>query len=254
MQKKFIGNSGEIVKLYKNKAIKYIGTQSPDKFYLQQKFLHDCKHPNFIKISNIKWMQSYEMPYYKKSYLDFILKNDDKTNIKKFKELLDIVLKYGICKGHNTVFKNYFDKLEKRVPYKFDLNGCKFDLYNLENFVHGDLTISNILLDDEDNFVFIDTRGTLESIYYDWGKLMQSFVMKYESLLHGVNYDLSIYDKFVEIMFEELDHDHLYFYLAVHLLGAVPFFRKNNRSYTDLFLEKGLEIFDMLGIKYEKLS
>ena len=45
----------------------------------------------------------------------------------------------------------------------------------------------------------------------------------------------------------------LNFYLAVHLLGAVPFFELNKRyELAKHFLKKGHELFDELEIKYKK--
>jgi hypothetical protein len=54
-------------------------------------------------------------------------------------------------------------------------------------------------------------------------------------------------------MYEWYDPYLLKFYLAVHLLGAVPFFELNERyELAGTFLKKGHELFDELEIKYEK--
>ena len=129
----------------------------------------------------------------------------------------------------------------------------KFDAISAWGFVHGDLTVSNILHDKD--FLFIDPRGTEEQNYYDYGKLMQSFVMEYES--HIYNNHNKTYSKFCKeaekVMYEWCDEYQLKFFLAVHLLGAVPFFELNERyELAGSFLKKGHELFDELEIKYSK--
>lgn len=244
--KQMIGNSGEIVTLYNNEVKKEVGTQDPEKFFLQQKFLN-LNHLNFVPIRVTEWKKSYVMPYYKSSYFDYILSHSREENIKKFRELIEIIAKYSEPKGNKTVkIRDYLDKLETRVPYTFTHINEVITETEI-TFVHGDLTISNIMMED-DNFVFIDPRGTQESVYYDFGKLMQSFYMEYENLLNDEQQDLSIYEDFIKILHQETDYNTLMFYLAVHLIGAVPFFKKKNRPYTDSFLNTGLDIFRELGI------
>ena len=52
---------------------------------------------------------------------------------------------------------------------------------------------------------------------------------------------------------EWCDEYQLKFFLAVHLLGAVPFFELNERyELAGSFLKKGHELFDELEIKYTK--
>ena len=56
-----------------------------------------------------------------------------------------------------------------------------------------------------------------------------------------------------KIMYEWYDEYLLKFYLAVHLLGAVPFFELNERyELAGTFLKKGHELFNELEIKYTK--
>jgi len=213
-----VGNSGDKVFLQGNKVIKEAG-HYPEKFKQQMEFLMCCDHPNFIDVKPLS-ETSYEM--------------------KRFPTWYDKILQQPIT--------NSLDQLENLIS----IIG-KFDAVSCWGFVHGDLTVSNILHDKD--FLFIDPRGTEEQNYYDYGKLMQSFVMEYES--HIYNNLNAKYSKFCreaeKIMYEWCDEYQLKFFLAVHLLGAVPFFELNERyELAGSFLKKGHELFDELEIKYTK--
>lgn len=244
--KLLVGNSGDKVYLYEDYVIKEAGVY-PEKFKQQMDWLINCNHPNFIAVKPINDF-SYSMAkyptWYDKITTQPIIKSLDELN-----HLISIINKFdGYSKDVDT--RSYLDKLELRTGYKYE---GKFDAISKWGFVHGDLTISNIL--HNDNFIFIDPRGTEEQDYYDFGKLMQSFVMEYESHIYN-NWNTN-YTKFCKeaekIMYEWYDPYLLKFYLAVHLLGAVPFFELNERyELAGLFLKKGHELFDELEIKYTK--
>ncbi len=244
--KLLIGNSGDKVYLHDDCVIKEAGVY-PEKFKQQMEWLQNCDHPNFIKIEPLG-TYSYKMKKYPTWY-DKIVSQTTNESLTQLHELISIVNGFdGFGKDVNT--RSYLDKLEMRTGYKYDGN---FNAISSWGFVHGDLTISNILYDD--GFIFIDPRGTEEQDYYDFGKLMQSFVMKYEA--HIYNNWNDKYIKFCEhaeqIMYEWYDPYLLKFYLAVHLLGAVPFFELNERyELASSFLKKGHELFDELEIKYTK--
>lgn len=244
--KLLVGNSGDKVYLHDSYVIKEAGVY-PEKFKQQMEWLQNCNHPNFIKIEPIG-MTSYKMKKYPTWY-DKITSQTTNESLDQLNKLISIVNGFdGYGKDVDT--RSYLDKLELRTGYKYD---GKFDAASQWGFVHGDLTISNILYDND--FIFIDPRGTEEQDYYDFGKLMQSFVMKYEA--HIYNNWNDQYVKFCneaeKIMYEWYDPYLLKFYLAVHLLGAVPFFELNERyELAGSFLKKGHEIFDELEIKYTK--
>jgi hypothetical protein len=244
--KLLVGNSGDKVYLYEDYVIKEAGVY-PEKFKQQMDWLINCNHPNFITvkpISNFSYSMSKYPTWYDKITTQPIIKSLDELN-----HLISIINNFdGYSKDVDT--KSYLDKLELRTGYKYE---GKFDAISKWGFVHGDLTISNIL--HNGNFIFIDPRGTEEQDYYDFGKLMQSFVMKYESHIYN-NWNIN-YTNFCKeaekIMYEWYDPYLLKFYLAVHLLGAVPFFELNERyELAGLFLKKGHELFDELEIKYTK--
>ncbi len=241
-----VGNSGDKVYLHHDHVIKEAGVY-PDKFKQQMEWLQHCNHPNFIKIKQIN-DTSYEMKKIPTWY-DKIISQTTNESLTQLHELISIVNTFsGSPKNIDT--RSYLDKLEERTGYKYD---GTFNATSNWGFVHGDLTISNILYDTD--FVFIDPRGTEEQDYYDFGKLMQSFVMKYEAHIYNDWNDkyVNFCEHAEKIMYEWYDPYLLKFYLAVHLLGAVPFFKLNKRNeLANLFLEKGHNLFDELEIKYTK--
>jgi len=244
--KVLIGNSGDRVYLHDDKVVKEAGVY-PIKFKQQMDWLTNCTHPNFIKIRPLS-DTSFEMDKYPTWY-DKICSQPLIKSIDQLDKLIHIVNDFDGY-GADVDTRSYLDKLEGRTGYKYD---GKFDAVSKWGFVHGDLTVSNILYDKD--FVFIDPRGTEEQNYYDHGKLMQSFTMKYES--HIYNERNRKYIKFCreaeKIMYEWYDEYQLKFFLAVHLLGAVPFFELNERyELAGMFLKKGHELFDELEIKYTK--
>lgn len=241
-----VGNSGDKVYLHEDKVIKEAGVY-PKKFKQQMDWLVNCDHPNFIKVNPIS-DTSFKMERYPTWY-DQICNQPLVKSLDQLNDLIQIVNGFhGYGADINT--RAYLNKLEGRTGYKYEGN---VDGVSKWGFVHGDLTISNILYDKD--FIFIDPRGTEEQDYYDFGKLMQSFTMEYES--HIYNNKNSKYSKFCKeaekIMYEWYDGYLLKFYLAVHLLGAVPFFELNERyELAGMFLKKGHELFDELEIKYTK--
>jgi hypothetical protein len=210
-------------------------------------WLLNCNHPNFIQIEPIGEF-SYKMKKYPTWY-DQICDQPITKSVGQLEDLIQIINKFeGYGKDIDT--RSYLDKLESRTGYHYEGN---IDGASRWGFVHGDLTISNILYDKD--FIFIDPRGTEEQDFYDFGKLMQSFVMEYEA--HIYNNHNTKYSKFCKeaekIMYEWYDEHLLKFYLAVHLLGAVPFFELNERyELAGSFLAKGHELFNELEIKYTK--
>ena len=241
-----IGNSGDKVFLQGNKVIKEAG-HYPEKFKQQMDFLMCCDHPNFIEIKPLS-ETSFEMKRFPTWY-DKILEQPLTSSFDQLEDLISIIGKFDNI-GSNVKTQSYFDKLQLRTGYTYE---GKFDATSSWGFVHGDLTVSNILHDND--FLFIDPRGTEEQDYYDYGKLMQSFVMEHEShIYNNPNKKYSTFCKGAEkIMYEWCDEYQLKFFLAVHLLGAVPFFELNERyELAGTFLKKGHELFDELEIKYTK--
>ena len=167
--KVLVGNSGDRVYLQDNKVIKEAGVY-PIKFKQQMDWLQNCTHPNFIKINPIS-DTSFEMKRHPTWY-DKICDQPLIKSIDQLDNLIHIINDFDGY-GADVDVRSYLDKLEGRTGYKYE---GELDATSGWGFVHGDLTVSNILYDND--FIFIDPRGTEEQNYYDYGKLMQSFVMK----------------------------------------------------------------------------
>ena len=180
-----VGNSGDKVYLQDNLVIKEAG-HYPEKFKQQMDWLSNCDHPNFIKINPISEV-SYEMDKHP-TWFDKICSQKVSTSLLQLERLLSIVDNFDHY-GRDVDTPSYLEKLQLRTGYTYEGN---LDAVSCWGFVHGDLTISNILHNED--FIFIDPRGTEEQDYYDYGKLMQSFVMKYESHIYNNNNDDSYLD------------------------------------------------------------
>ena len=174
--KVLVGNSGDRVYLHDNKVVKEAGVY-PIKFKQQMDWLANCTHPNFIKIRPLS-DTSFEMDKYPTWY-DKICEQPLIKSIDQLDDLIHIVNDFDGY-GTDVDTRSYLDKLEGRTGYTYEGN---LDASSGWGFVHGDLTVSNILYDND--FIFIDPRGTEEQNYYDYGKLMQSFVMKYEAHIYN---------------------------------------------------------------------
>lgn len=255
ISKTLIGNSGDTVYVKKDFVYKEAGF-NVEKFKQQTKWLNECTHPNFIAIHPVSETK-FRMKKYPTFY-DYINEVSLSESLQKFEALLDIVDSFP-GEASDVKTEAYFSKLSERTGYTYSGD---FSAVSNWGFVHGDLTISNILIDrDPDlnhkqSFVFIDPRGTEEQNYYDYGKLMQSFEMYYELFINDEMDNLKYMefcDRAKAIMYERYDQYQLEFFLAVHLLGAVPFFIKNERlELAKIFLNKGHQIFDNLNITYTK--
>lgn len=243
------GNSSDVVlKLNDDEVIKICGDDF-ERFNIQKNFLLNTSNEKFIKVKDIN-RNCYTMKYYPLSFTDYIF--NDESFMDMFLKLLKETKLMHEKNCGKVEYDSYIIKLEGRVGTKFTKNYAPKNFANYWGFVHGDLTFSNILIDEYNDFVFIDPRGTEEANYYDYGKIMQSLYMYYEIRInnkYNTSYMKSKYDRMASYMFGNYDEELLLFYLGVHLLGAVPFLTSKRRTYASDFLDSGLQIFNKLGIK-----
>jgi capsule biosynthesis phosphatase len=121
------------------------------------------------------------------------------------------------------IINNYSTKLIERFKIKEDypfedaeeiqtiiLNRLEYyyksqnNIFEISDFIHGDLWFSNILIDYSNNIKFIDMKGKLYNnyntgghIYYDYGKLYQSF-LGFDEILNNDNINKTYKNKLLD--------------------------------------------------------
>jgi capsule biosynthesis phosphatase len=162
-----------------------------------------CK---FIDYSKNEDIISLKMSYESGIPLYYLYKNELVTEnmLKKLIDNISTFHSYENSSGHNSIinkddiYAGYVYKLKDRVnkyitEYNFDgveellndiISGIdKHFSPKIVNMIHGDLWFSNIILNYNDEFKFIDMKGIVNDkltlmgdIYYDFGKLFQSIL------------------------------------------------------------------------------
>ena len=170
--------------------------------------------------------------------LYFLYKNKliTEKNIDELFNILDIIHKTDsipITISIENIKNNYFKKLKDRFnknDYYFEDADIIFKdiLDNLENtfypiivsVIHGDFWFSNIIMEYNDSYKFVDMKGQVDNIltlngdmYYDYGKLYQS-ILGYDLVLNNcildTEYLLKIKNYFLEkCKFKGLNLDYL---------------------------------------------
>lgn len=131
---------------------------------------------------------------------------------------------------HNSIYSNYVDKLLNRIK-DFDFSEYKdFDKIldsiidslkkyqkqqlGITGIIHGDPVFSNILIDYENNFKFIDMRGRLGNelsifgdIMYDYAKIYQS-IIGYDFILYDKQIERTVLQKYKEIFQQHIIHEY----------------------------------------------
>jgi capsule biosynthesis phosphatase len=156
-----------------------------------------------------------EMTEIKGIPLFYLYKNKLITNY-MIDQLFDILNKIHNTDNPITIHEiniknNYFKKIESRFnsdDYNFEnatqvYNRIIYDLNmhfspEIVGIIHGDFWFSNIILDYNDNYKFIDMKGQIDGVctlngdkYYDYGKLYQS-ILGYDLILNNCDID-SVY-------------------------------------------------------------
>ena len=165
-------------------------------------------HKYFPKIIETQGNSSYTMEKINGISLSHYFLNELLTE-KDIINLLTIIKdihKSHICKKKFNIYLNYSQKLTERYTTydytKFDNHEKKFqdivsylDLYEkndqgIAGVIHGDPVFSNIILNENRNFKFIDMRGIVGKeltifgdIFYDYSKIYQSLIGYDEILL-----------------------------------------------------------------------
>lgn len=169
------------------------------------KYIKDCRDNNGnskLYIENINGIPFYTL---------FQHKMITEEHITQLLEMVKVLHAYNgpILISREDIINNYTDKLKNRFSiknhYPFDdaekiqkscLNALEQYYNNNTNFnishtIHGDLWFSNIILEYTGKLKFIDMKGKVNGkhttngdIYYDYGKLYQSF-LGYDAVLYN---------------------------------------------------------------------
>lgn len=147
----------------------------------------------------------------------------------------------------DDIYKNYFDKLINRFNFRdyffHDSNDVFLNIMDglkkyyspkIAGIIHGDFWFSNIILEYDDNYKFIDMKGQVNNnlslngdIYYDYGKLYQS-ILGFDLILNNdiinINYITKIKNYFLcKCLEENLNLDYLYFVTKSLIFGTLHF-------------------------------
>ena len=147
----------------------------------------------------------------------------------------------------DDIYKNYFDKLINRFNFRdyffHDSNDVFLNIMDglkkyyspkIAGIIHGDFWFSNIILEYDDNYKFIDMKGQVNNnlslngdIYYDYGKLYQS-ILGFDLILNNdiinINYITKIKNYFLSKCLEKnLNLDYLYFVTKSLIFGTLHF-------------------------------
>lgn len=181
---------------------------------------------------------------------------------KELLRLLDIIKQFHNIQSvkNSNIYSNYSKKVTERFINNesiYNLNNYSKDIYmdlinyldeyennNLgiySNIIHGDLVFSNIILDTNNNFIFIDPRGKLGNniaiegdIYYDFAKILQS-LYGYDFILFNKNIDKeyleylrNIFYKWLKNNFSDINIFYLKIICKSLLFSLIPLHKKEN--------------------------
>ena len=179
---------------------------------------------NFNKIDN---NLEISINYIEGIPLYFLYKNKliTEKNIDELFNILDIIHKteyIPITISNENIKNNYFEKLKARFnknDYYFEDADIIFKniLDELEKtydptivpVIHGDFWFSNIIMEYNDSYKFVDMKGQVDNIltlngdmYYDYGKLYQS-ILGYDLVLNNCILDTEYLLKMKSYFFEK---------------------------------------------------
>ena len=242
-----IGNSRDKVYMKGGRVFK----ESKDASIMHQmNFLLENKDSFFIKIQKEIGF-AYSMPYYK-TFVEWATVQPDWVIVDKFAEMVAVVsgMESEIVKMD---WEKYQLKVQDRFGLYIDIPERLFGIDVKKGMFHGDFTLSNVLMNGDD-FIFIDPRGTVEYDLFDYGKMMMSADLSYESLLYGKGIRKQVRLSMSKLLQMKADEDAVNLMYAMHLFSVVPFLFELHRPYVELFLARGYDIIDNLGLTYEKTT
>lgn len=185
--------------------------------------------------------------------------------IKQRKEYKHIAnYKYLIV--NNQKVPNILNMLNYLKEYHFSIN------HNIK-YIHGDLTIENILVDKNQNYMIIDPAPRYNDLFAEYSKLFQSLHGKYEYIKKITNYKMyrnkieynlsetNEYDEIFEYVSNYIIDNYgignlqkVYFYEAICYIRAMVYMLKLNKNNAFLMLAlSGLAIENFKMLERENL-
>lgn len=129
--------------------------------------------------------------------------NNNQTQINSF----DIINNYSKKLRERFEIKDDYlfedsSKIQNEILRRLDdYYSSQRNLFEISDFIHGDLWFSNIIIDYSNNIKLIDMKGKVYNnyntgghIYYDYGKLYQSF-LGFDEIIYGDTIDISYKNK-----------------------------------------------------------
>jgi hypothetical protein len=139
-------------------------------------YLHSCSPPNYNKNDVNTYNKKILVDKTEKEFETFNKQSNILMNYFKNKSVMNI----------NGVDCYHFDKIWGQIKNIILSNYLNADL----TLIHGDFCCANILLNNENQFILIDprgsynTRGCFGDKAYDYAKLMHSFYGNYEQIIY----------------------------------------------------------------------
>jgi len=154
-----------------------------------------------------------------------------------------------ISVSNENISNNYFKKLSDRFNNDYYFDDSK-EIYEkiimdlsqnyspkIVGMIHGDFWFSNILLDYQDEYRFIDMRGQLDGVltmngdkYYDYGKMYQS-ILGYDLILNGNIVNTEYLERMKDLFLKKsesigLNINYLSAVTRSLIFGTIPFIEK----------------------------
>ena len=158
------------------------------------------------------------------------------------------IAKYEYITVNNKKLPNILNMLEKLKYFHFSL---KHDI----SYIHGDLTIENILVDSNKNYVIIDPAPRYNNVFAEYSKLFQSLHGKYEYVKgldnflvekNNIEYPdystlkyneiFNLLKNYIKDKFGTLELKIIYFYEAICYIRAMGYMIKLNKKNSILML------------------
>lgn len=156
--------------------------------------------------------------------------------------------KYKYLIVNNTKIPNIINMLNELKEFHYSLE------HNIQ-YIHGDLTIENILVDNSKNYILIDPAPRYNNVFAEYAKLFQSLHGKYEYVkninTYSINENIITYPDYSTLKYERIFNylkdyirdkfgdkglKSIYFYESICYIRAIVYMIKLNKNNAFLML------------------